>query len=67
MAKKIYQLSPEAKQRKNAYIGKYNKDHYRIFTFKLRTVEDRKLIEKMKNSKMSTCSLVKEALESYLG
>lgn len=65
--KKIYQLSPEAKSRKQEYIKRYGKANYAIFSFKLRKTEDEELIKLIKSSELSTCALVKEALLEYFG
>lgn len=68
MAKK-YELSPEAKQRQIAYIVKYNRENYKVFTVKLRRNEptDAKLIEAVQKSGKSIVQVLKEALEQYFG
>ena len=60
-------ISDEAKKRKNQYIGRYNKQYYTVYTFKLRTVEDADLINAIKNSGQSICGITRIALEKYLG
>ena len=59
-------LSPEAKARKQAYIGQYNKAIYKSYTLKLRKEEDADLIEAIKKSGLSVCALAKLALQNYL-
>ena len=66
MAKKYYELSPEALERKNAYIDRYNKTHYKVFSFKLRIDDDVDLINALKENGESVCSLTKKALREYL-
>lgn len=66
MSQKVYELSPEAMERKRQYIKRYNKATYKVYTFKLRTEDDATLIDAIKNSGDSICALTKKALEAYL-